>query len=283
MNSAMIDTISPYLPGGTAAVLLGHNIGRMDPMGKGGDEHGMIFKDVGNYQIHRLRVIHIYEADFNLLLAIKWRQLLRYADNQNLINPGLFGGRPGCEAQSLPFLEELKYDISYVTRRTLVNFDNDASSCYDRIILSLASLINRKYGLNRRVAVVHALTLQQAMFHLRTQLGFSDLSYSHSVHFPIYGSGQGSGNSPSIWLFISSTLCDAHFETSFGASFASTDGTEQVKISMVGFVDDCTGTTNDFQPQAQVELHEIVQRMERDAQTWNDLLWCSGGKLINKN
>jgi hypothetical protein len=104
----------------------------------------IIFKDIGSYRIHRLRVIHIYEADFNLLLAIKWRQLLRHADNRNLINPRLFGGRPGCEAQSLPFREELKYDICYVTRRTLINFDNDASSCYDRIIISLASLINSR-------------------------------------------------------------------------------------------------------------------------------------------
>jgi hypothetical protein len=31
----------------------------------------MIFKDTGVYKIHRLRVIHIYEADFNLLLAVK--------------------------------------------------------------------------------------------------------------------------------------------------------------------------------------------------------------------
>jgi hypothetical protein len=171
----------------------------------------MIFKDTGNYKIHRLRVIHIYEADFNLLLAIKWRQLLQYADQKNLINPGLFRGCPGCEAQSLPFLEELKYDISYITRRTLLNFDNDASSCYDRIIISLASLINRKYGMNRLVVLlVHANTLEHARFHLRTQLGFSAQSYSHSVQFPIYGSGQGSGNSPSIWLFISSTLCDIH-------------------------------------------------------------------------
>lgn len=113
-----------------------------------------------------------------------------HADNRNLINPGLFGGRPGCEAQSLPFLEELKYDICYVTRRTLINFDNDASSCYDRIIISLASLINRKFGLHRRVALVHALTLQQARFHLRTRTGFSDLSYTHSIQFPIYGSGR---------------------------------------------------------------------------------------------
>jgi hypothetical protein len=130
----------------------------------------MIFKEPGIYKIHKLRVIHIYEADFNLLLTVKWRQLLQHADQQNLLNPGLFGGRPGCEAQSLPFLEELKYDVSYTTQRTLINFDNDATSCYDRIIVALASLVNRKYGLHRSVVLVHASTLQQARFHLRTQL-----------------------------------------------------------------------------------------------------------------
>ena len=65
----------------------------------------MIFKDIGVFKIHRLRIIHIYEADFNLFLAIKWRQLLRTADDANLINPGQYGGRPGCEAQSLALLE----------------------------------------------------------------------------------------------------------------------------------------------------------------------------------
>jgi hypothetical protein len=99
----------------------------------------MIFKETGNYQIHRLRVIHIYEADFILLLAVKWRQLLQSLDLLGLINEGLFGGRPGCEAQSLTFLEELKYDISFMTRRTLFYFDIDATSCYDCIIVALAS------------------------------------------------------------------------------------------------------------------------------------------------
>ena len=31
----------------------------------------MIFKDTGCVKIHRLQVIHIYEADYNLLLAVK--------------------------------------------------------------------------------------------------------------------------------------------------------------------------------------------------------------------
>jgi hypothetical protein len=68
----------------------------------------MIFKNSWDYRIHRLRVIHIYEADFNLLLAVKWRQLLHHADTKGLLNPGQFGGRPGCEAQPLAFLKELK-------------------------------------------------------------------------------------------------------------------------------------------------------------------------------
>ena len=239
----------------------------------------MIFKESGNYKIHRLRVIHIYEADFNLLLAIKWRQLLQYANMHGLINSGLFGGRPGCEAQSLVFLEELKYNTSYCSRRTLFNFDNDATSCYDRIIVALASLINWKYGLHQRVVALHANTLQQAQFHLRTINGISDQSYSHSIQFPIYGSGQGSGNSPAIWLFISSTLCDVHNQISYGASFTTPQGTDTVKLSMVAFVDDSTGTYNDFRPQSEPNINEMLPHAQHDCQTWNDLLWCSGGKL----
>jgi len=201
----------------------------------------------------------------------------------NTINEGLFGGRPGREAQSLTFLEELKYDLSILTRRTLFHFDNDAASCYDRIIISLASLLNRKYGMNRQVTTVHATTLEQARFHLRTPNGISSQSYTHTLQFPIYGSGQGSGNSPAIWLFISSTICDIHQTISYGASFTNPEGNESVRISMVGFVDDCTCTYNDFRPQTELDYKTMTRRMQHDAQTWNDLLWCTGGKLeLNK-
>ena len=75
----------------------------------------MIFKDTGVYQIHRLRVIHIYEADFNLLLAVKWRELLHSADRAGIVNKGQYGGRPGHEAQSLALMEELRIDLLYLT------------------------------------------------------------------------------------------------------------------------------------------------------------------------
>ena len=239
----------------------------------------MIFKDPGNYKIHRLRVIHIYEADFNAILAIKWRQLLHFATNHGLINEGQYGGRPGCEAQSLTLFEELKYDLAYLTRRTLFNFDNDATSCYDRIIVPLASIVNRKFGMHRRIVAIHAETLRQAQFRLKTASGTSDLHYSHCLQFPIHGTGQGSGNSPCIWLFISSTLFDIHQAQAHGARFVSPDGTNEVRISMVGFVDDSNGSCNDFQPATQATLDQLFHRMESDAQLWNDLLYCTGGKL----
>ena len=40
----------------------------------------ILFKDPDNVRIHRTRVIHIYEADYNLMLGIKWRVALYQAE-----------------------------------------------------------------------------------------------------------------------------------------------------------------------------------------------------------
>lgn len=239
----------------------------------------MIFKDAGVFHIHRLRVIHIYEADFNLILAIKWRELLRHADELDIVNESQYGGRQGCEATSLALLEELRTDLSYLTRRTLITFDNDAASCYDRIIPSFASLINRKYGLHKQLAIIHGSTLKEAQYKLRTAIGISDLAYSHCEEFPLYGSGQGSGNSPALWLFISATLFNIHDRLAHGATFQDPSGTLTAHLRLSGFVDDTNATLNDWQPQDEATLDELLKRLCHDAQLWNDLLFISGGKL----
>jgi len=46
----------------------------------------MIEKEKGNVKIHRLRIIHIHEADYSLLLCIKWRQALHYAEANHTLN-----------------------------------------------------------------------------------------------------------------------------------------------------------------------------------------------------
>ena len=48
----------------------------------------MIYKEKGNVKIHRLRVIHIYEADYNFLIGVVWREAIQHAQKLGKINQG---------------------------------------------------------------------------------------------------------------------------------------------------------------------------------------------------
>jgi hypothetical protein len=68
----------------------------------------MILKEPDNHRIHRLRVLHLFKADYNLILGVKWHQLMRYAEEHHIINKGQYGSRAGREATALNFLEAFK-------------------------------------------------------------------------------------------------------------------------------------------------------------------------------
>ena len=91
----------------------------------------MLEKDNGLPKIHRLRVIHLYEADYNLILGVKWRQALHHAVSKGLINEGCYGSQPGKEATDALFIREMEYELSRLTRKPSLHFDNDATSCYN--------------------------------------------------------------------------------------------------------------------------------------------------------
>lgn len=209
--------------------------------------------------------------------------MIQKAERENTLHPGQYGGRAGRDALIPAFIEELKNEISYASRKSLINFDNDAASCYDRIIPALASLLGRKFGLHRNVVFVHATTLAETKYKLKTSLGISDEFYSNCQAFPIYGTGQGSGNSPAIWCIISSTLFSCHQQQAYGAYFCTPDERMSVSLSMIGFVDDSTGQVNDFKATEQPTPEFLREIMRHDAQLWSDLLWVSGGLLeLNK-
>eukprot|EP00957_Ditylum_brightwellii_P178768 13617200-Ditylum_brightwellii.AAC.1 len=80
--------------------------------------------------------------------------------------------------------------------KSLINFDNNAASCYDRILPNISSLVVRKRGMHKNVTFVHATTLEKAKHRLKTALCVSEGYYSPCKTFPIYGSGKGATNSP---------------------------------------------------------------------------------------
>lgn len=239
----------------------------------------MLQKDRGNPRIHRLRVIHIYEADYNLLLAVKWRQALHHAEDNNLLNKSLYGSRPGRSAHEPALIEVLQNEIYRMSMKSGVNFDLDATSCYDRILSNLASICCRRIGMHKQATLLNASTLEQAKYHIKTSLGISCTWYQHSEQQPIHGTGQGSGNSPTIWCFVCSALFDALEAQAHGAVFTDYAKTTKEKLYITGFVDDCTQRINMFEADTQPTTQQLLSLMQKDAQLWNDLLWASGGAL----
>ena len=65
---------------------------------------------------------------------------------------------------------------------------------------------------------------REARYLLKIQMGVSNAEFKHSKLIPIYGTGQGSANSPVIWCLISNRLFEAHDAHSHGATFRSPDG-----------------------------------------------------------
>ena len=240
----------------------------------------ILFKDLDNVRLHRTRVIHIYEADYNLALGVKWRSAMHHAEDHDLLNDGQYGSRPKRNATDPVLIEELQCEISRATRKPVILTNYDATACYDRIIPNLGMLASQKYGVPTTVTTMNASTLHKAEYKVRTELGIAPTGYHHEPTFPIYGTGQGSANSPAIWCFLSSTLFDCYDQVVHPAVYASPMCDTVTALGMVGFVDDCNGQSNLFtEDGSQATVDKIIAQTTANAQHWNDLLAASGGAL----
>lgn len=236
-------------------------------------------KSENDSRIHRTRVIHIFEADYNLMLGVKWRALLQRSEALNLLNTGQFGSRTSRNAHDPVMIEILQRQISKTTRHSLIQTNFDATSCYDRIIPSLASISSQAHGLPANTVLCNTKTLQQAKYHLKLGDKIHPDYYTNTIHNPIYGSGQGSGNSPFLWCLISSILFDCFQNLTPGAQYSSPLGDLKLSLGMIGFVDDTNGQVSDFNENVPLTLPSLLRRAETDTYHWKQLLESSGGAL----
>jgi hypothetical protein len=124
----------------------------------------------------------------------------------------------------------------------------DISGCFDRIVAPVISILNLKNGCPTAAADMHATTLQNAKYHLKTKMGVSDDFYSHSKTIPVYGNGQGAGDSPSQWCQQSAMLFNLYIQCLEGTTMSDHWGEPLVNLPMAAFADDtnlfksyCTG------------------------------------------
>jgi hypothetical protein len=164
----------------------------------------------------------------------------------NLLHKGQFGSRPKQNAIDPVFIEEMQFELLRLARKTVVQTNYDATACYDRITPNLAIIASRHFGVPKEITASITRTLEEASYHVRTDAGVLEEGYWHNADFPIFGTGQGSSNSPAIWCFISSLLYQCYDNLAVPALYCSLDKNGRVDLGMVGFVDDSNGQTNAF-------------------------------------
>ena len=238
----------------------------------------MIEKDPGQPKINRLRIIHLFEADYNLFLKIMWgSRLVRRAVLFDVLHDGQHGSVPGRNPMDPIMLHQLTTDLCRLLKLNFARFDNDASACYDRIIVALAMLAARRCGMPNSAIRTHAQALRFMQYTVKTVYGVSEASYKGTPLEPLFGTGQGSGASPAVWLSLVVILLNTlERVVPERISFRSPDGTLDHRRLVDAFVDDTAlGLTDD----GSLSFSELVTSLERIAQTWEQILHFSGGAL----
>ena len=203
---------------------------------------------------------------------------MHHVVDNSLLHRNQYGSIPGRESITPVLITEMQNEIARVTRKPMISSDYDSSSCYDRIIENLASLVARGYGQHHLICKLHAQHLFHAKYWLKTQLGISKRFYKHTKNSAVYGTGQGSSASPSLWCLLCCRLFEAHESYAHGAIFKSPDEKLVLKTSMVGFVDDCYSSLNQWDdPSASID--DLLKKAQFDAQLWSNLLNSTGGAL----
>jgi hypothetical protein len=79
-----------------------------------------LFKDEDNRFVSRIRNIHIYEADYNLILKLKWEQAIALSEKHNLLHSSQYGSRQQRRSIDPVLLEIILQETSRFTIYTTI-------------------------------------------------------------------------------------------------------------------------------------------------------------------
>ena len=108
-----------------------------------------IEKQPGNPLIHRLRIIVLLEADFNIALCIiLMRRLFPAAEKMGFAKEQ-WGSRKNRNSTDCATMKVLTFESCRHRRTWIAMMAMDAAACYDRIITYLSNVCERRHGLPR--------------------------------------------------------------------------------------------------------------------------------------
>jgi hypothetical protein len=206
----------------------------------------MIYKKADCQELDRLRVIHLFEADFNLLVGVLFgRRAMYHQVDKNLLHPGQYG-RPGGKCQDAALRKVLHNHLATYTQTALGQFESDATACFDRMVMNFVLLCFRTNVDSMGPLRIWEPTLYHIIHQVKTAYGTTDSSYCYTPDSPIIGPGQGSRGNPAACSTITSPLIEGMDKLCHPISFTDPTQATHYKSTVSMYIDDALNTTNSF-------------------------------------
>ncbi len=176
----------------------------------------LLEKDPGNPQIDHLCTIHLYKANYNLLL--KWfssKGFITCSKNAHRITDNQGGGQTGRCAIDLAITKVLSFELADTMRMRIIIVDNDATACIDCMLEAPNNLVCLQHGANPRYIQLHAQTQKELRYHLKHRYGVSKEYNTHSTKHPWHGMGQGAGDASNHWVIGTDSMSNAYSKNSW--------------------------------------------------------------------
>jgi hypothetical protein len=237
----------------------------------------MLEKKAGVRKIHIMRIICLFEADFNTLLKFYFVKHVMPNAEKSGLSPDQWGGRNNRSAPACALRKLLAWEYARFTKTVLTSFLADLQSNFDCIMPDMSSIFLMKKGMPPEAAYSRAATMATLERSVRTATGTSTETYQHDPDHPsLPGEGQGKADSMAIWTLISSEILLMHGNMCQGLVMTDVTGTEISSRVDDAYVDDTD--TYAMAPNTN-EVDEAVDNITHNSQVWTMLVAATGGLL----
>lgn len=239
----------------------------------------MIRKKANSDLLNHLRSVVLTEAEWNFNNKVLGKTTLEHAEKHNLLPKEQYGSRKGKSSIEHVLNKRLVYDILRQSRRPGLLCSNDAKSCFDRVVHSVAMLAYKRLGIPEPPVECMLKTIQVMKHHIRTTFGDSAFTIDREgVLVPYQGLLQGNGASPATWVIISAPLIEMMRSAQNGGFFEEAISGERHHIVGFAFVDDTDIIDVDMRDDKRT-LEDAAESMQTAIHRWEGGLKATGGAI----